>query len=303
MSESEEQNVKVKVQEEKETDEIVKRTQFEMIMKRLLQDKASVVCLAIIFLLIIIAIFAPWIAPYSYEEISLLEKLQGPSLQHLCGTDKLGRDIFSRLVYGSRNSLIIGFLSTGIAFVIGVPIGIICAYAGNKTDTIIMRVVDIIQAIPGMLLAIAISASLGIGIKNCIISLSIGRIAGFLRMARAASLNVVDMEYIQAAKAMNIPRRKILLKHILPNAISPLIVQATMGVAGSVMASAGLSFIGLGVQAPEAEWGCMLTAGRDYLRSSPHVFIAPLVAIMLLVLSLNLLGDGLRDALDPKMKN
>lgn len=286
-----------------ETEMIIKRTQLEMVLLRLCKDPVSVVCIIVLIILIILAFLAPAISPYSYEEMNLADRFQTPGLAHLCGTDQMGRDILSRLLYGARNSLIIGFSATIIAYIAGIPIGLFAAYEGKNVDNVIMRILDIFQAIPVMLLAIAISASLGIGMKNCIIALAVGRISGIARMTRAASLNVVDMEYIQAAKAMNIKKSKILLKHVLPNAMAPLIVQGTMSVAGCVMASAGLSFIGLGVQAPEAEWGCMLADATKYIRNYPHIFFMPLLAIIILVLALNLLGDGLRDALDPKLKD
>jgi peptide/nickel transport system permease protein len=279
-----------------------KQTQFGLIVRRLKKDPVSVVCMIIILAIVVVAILAPLIAPYGYEEMDLYSQLGGPSLKHLCGTDELGRDIFSRLVYGSRNSLLIGAISTVVACVIGIPLGLIAGYAGKTTDTIIMRVCDVVQAIPDMLLAIAISASLGNGLKNCIIASAICRIPGFSRMARAASMSVASMEYVEAAKAMDLKKPAILFRHIFPNSLSPLIVQATMMVANSITQSAALSFIGLGVQPPKAEWGCMLAAGRQYIRSYPHMLIAPLVAILILVLSLNLFGDGLRDALDPKLK-
>ena len=281
---------------------VKKQTQFGLMARRLAKDPVSVVCVIIILAIVVIAVFAPLIAPYGYDEMDLLSILQGPSSRHLCGTDELGRDILSRLVYGARNSLLIGAVSTVAACIIGIPLGLISGYAGKTTDTVIMRVCDIVQAIPDMLLAIAISASLGIGLKNCIIAIAICRIPGFARMARASSLSVAGMEYVEAAKAMDLKKPTILFKHIFPNSLSPLIVQATMMVANSITQSAGLSFIGLGVQPPKAEWGCMLAAGRQYIRSYPHMLIAPLLAILILVLTLNLFGDGLRDALDPKLK-
>lgn len=281
---------------------VKKRSQFSLVMKRLLKDPLSVACIVVLVLIILIAVFAPQIAPYDYTKQDLSMLTQGPSAEHPLGTDELGRDILSRLIYGSRNSLIIGVASTLIALVIGVPLGLLAGYAGKTTDNIIMRIMDVMQAIPSTLLAISISAALGIGLWNCIAALGIARITGFARMARAASLNVADMEYIEAARAMDMGRWKILFKHVLPNSLSPLIVQGTMFVASAVMVSASLSFIGLGVQPPDAEWGAMLSSGRNYIRSAPHMVLVPLAAILILVLALNLLGDGLRDALDPKLK-
>lgn len=281
---------------------IKKQTNFGMVFRRLIKEPVSTICMVVILLIILMAVFAPVVAPYQYDEMDLTRVLQGPSASHICGTDELGRDVFSRLVYGARNSLLIGILTTSFACLIGVPLGLLSGYAGKKTDTIIMRIMDIFQAIPDTLLAISISAALGLGLRNCIIAISVGRIPGFARMARASSLSVAGMEYVEAARAMDVKQSRILFKHVLPNSLSPLIVQGTMMVANSITQSAGLSFIGLGVQPPEAEWGCMLAAGRNYIRSYPHMLIAPLIAILILVLSLNLLGDGLRDALDPKLK-
>ncbi|MCD8128223.1 MAG: ABC transporter permease [Oscillospiraceae bacterium] len=281
---------------------IKKHSQFGLAMERLLNDPISVIAMIVLVILVLIAIFASVIAPYEYDEVDLTSILATPSLTHLCGTDDLGRDIFSRLIYGTGNSILIGVLSTAVAMIIGVTLGLAAGYFGGISDTVIMRFMDILQSIPSMLLAIAISAALGIGMRNCIIALAVGHIAGFARMARAASLNIAGVEYVEAARAMNLKSFTILLRHVLPNSLSPLIVQGTMMVAIAVMNSAGLSFIGLGVQPPQAEWGCMLAAGRTYLRSYPHTLIFPLLAILILVLSLNLLGDGLRDALDPKLK-
>ena len=292
----------IMIKNEASQEKIKKRSQAGMVFKRLLKDPVSVVCMVVLLLMILSAVFAPLIAPYDYAAQDLLSIRKGPSAEHWLGTDELGRDILSRLIYGGRNSLIIGVLSTLGAAIIGIPMGLIAGYSGKVADDIIMRVMDVMQAIPSTLLAISISAALGNGIQNCIIALAVARITGFTRMTRAASLNVAGMDYVEAAKAMDLKKKDILFKHVLPNSLSPLIVQGTMFVASAIMVSAMLSFIGLGVQPPEAEWGAMLSAGRSALRHSPHLVIAPLVAILILVLSLNLLGDGLRDALDPKLK-
>lgn len=289
-------------QDELTEQDVKKRGQFSLVFSRLIKDRVSAVCIVLLLVLVLVAIFAPYIAPYPYEKQDLMHILNSPSAEHLCGTDELGRDILSRLIYGTRNSLLIGFASTFIAVIIGVPLGLLAGYSGKTTDNIIMRIMDVLQAIPSTLLAISISAALGIGLANCIIALAVSRIAGLARMARAASLNVASQEYIEAAKAMDVGKWTILFKHVLPNALSPIIVQATMFVASAITVSAGLSFIGLGVQPPQAEWGAMLSVGRNYIRQYPHMVICPLIAILILVLSLNLLGDGLRDALDPKLK-
>lgn len=276
---------------------------FSITMKRLSRNKVAMVCLGVIILMFLVAAFAGVIAPYGFEEQDLTNTLKAPSISHLCGTDNVGRDIFSRLLYGSRNSLLIGFLSVTCSAVIGIMIGLCAGYFGGIFDTVVMRVLDVIQALPTILLAIAISAALGNGLINCIIALSISQIPAFSRMSRASCMNVAGQEYIEATQSINARQKRILLKHVLPNAMSPLIVQFTMQVAMAIITSAGLSFIGLGVQPPYAEWGAMLSAGRSYIRHAPWMVIFPGVMIMIEVLSLNLLGDGLRDALDPRLKN
>ena len=288
--------------EKEQQQRLKKESMFQITIKRLLDNKMSVFCLLVLALVALVALTANLIAPYGFEEQDLTATLAKPSLEHLCGTDNLGRDIFSRLLYGSRNSLLVGFLSVGVSAVIGIGIGLCAGYFGGKLDMAIMRVLDVVQALPAILLAIAISAALGTGLINCIIALSVGQIPGFARMSRASSLNVQGQEYIEAARSINAREGRILLKHVLPNAMSPLIVQATMQVAMAIITSAGLSFIGLGVQPPNAEWGAMLSAGRNYIRQAPHMVIFPGIMIMIVVLALNMLGDGLRDALDPRLK-
>lgn len=226
----------------------------------------------------------------------------GPSLAHLCGTDDLGRDIFSRLLFGGRYSLTMGIFSISISVMFGVIIGSIAGYFGGQVDNVIMRVLDVIQSLPGMLLTIVISAVLGAGYVNTILALSVNGIPGQARMLRAQMLRVRDSEYIEAAQSINCSKFRIIVKHLIPNSFSPLIVQATMGVANMIIMAAGLSFIGLGVQPPAPEWGAMLSGARQFIRSSPHMVIFPGLAIAITILALNLMGDGLRDALDPKLK-
>lgn len=253
--------------------------------------------------MIFLAIIAPEIMPYKIDALDLKNKLQGPSSTHWLGTDELGRDILSRLLYGSRFSLEIGIIGVLVSAGGGIVIGAIAGYFGGTTDNIVMRIMDVLQAMPGIVLAIAISATLGPGLVNCIIALSISAIPNYARMTRASILNVRKMEYLEAAASINCSNLRIIVKHVLPNALSPLIVQSTMGIAGTIMNAAMLSFIGLGVQPPTPEWGAMLSAGRGYLRDYPHLCLFPGITIMITVLSLNMLGDGLRDALDPKLKD
>ena len=280
-----------------------KESMFFMTWKRLAKNKLAVAGLIVLIITALLAVFAPIAAPYGYEEQDLFNTLAGPSREHGLGTDNLGRDMLSRLIYGGRNSLTLGLISVALAAALGVILGAVSGYYGGKVDMVIMRLLDVLQAVPAILLAIAISATLGPGYMNCILALTISQIPGFTRMTRASCLNVQGMEYVEAARSINARERRIIFKHVLPNAISPIIVQATMSVATAILTSASLSFIGLGVQPPQAEWGAMLSAGRSYIRSNPHVIIYPGITIMIVVLSLNLLGDGLRDALDPRLKN
>ena len=278
-------------------------SQFWLTLGRLKRNHLAMVGLVIILVMIILALLAPYISPYPYEAANFKNRYGTPSAEHWFGTDELGRDIFSRLLYGSRYSLRIGLISVAISAIGGIFFGALAGYFGGAVDNIIMRLLDVLQAMPGIVLAIAISAALGPGLTNSVIALSISSIPGYARMTRASFLNVRKMEYLEAATSINCSNARIIWKHVLPNALSPLIVQATMGIAGAIMGAAMLSFIGLGVQPPTPEWGAMLSAGRSYLRDYPHLCIFPGVMIMMAVLSLNMLGDGLRDALDPKLKD
>ena len=287
--------VSVKVRKKKEI-------QFSLVMKRLSKNKLAMAGFVIILILFLLAILSSWIMPYNYDEMNMAERFAGPSLKHLCGTDEMGRDIFSRLLYGARASLSLGFLATIISTVIGMAIGSVVGYFGGMADTVIMRLVDILQAIPGILLAIAISACLGSGFMNTVIALSIGGIPMTVRLLRGSIMGVRKMEYLEAAQTINCSVPRLIIKHILPNSISPIIVSVTMGIGNTILMAASLSYIGLGVQPPTPEWGAMLSAARTYMRDYSHMVLFPGLAIALVVLSLNMLGDGLRDALDPKLK-
>ena len=253
-------------------------------------------------LLIVLAIAAPLIMPYKYDQMDMANRFASPSLKHLCGTDEMGRDIFSRLLYGGRASLLLGFTATIISTFLGMLIGSVVGYFGGTVDTIVMRLIDILQAIPGILLAIAISACLGSGLFNTVLALSIGGIPMTVRLLRGSIMGVRKMEYIEAAQKINCSVPRTITKHILPNSISPIIVSVTMGIGNTILMAASLSYIGLGIQPPTPEWGAMLTAANQYMVDHPHMVVFPGIAIALIVLSLNLLGDGLRDALDPKLK-
>jgi peptide/nickel transport system permease protein len=280
-----------------------KRSQWVEIGRRLKKNKAAMFGLSIILLLILTAIFADFIAPYDYAKQSLKDALQTPSSAHWFGTDEFGRDIFTRVVYGARISLMVGILAVGIAMIIGGALGAIAGFYGGKLDNIIMRCMDVLLAIPSILLAIAIVASLGPGLANLMIAVGISNIPRYARIMRASILSVRDQEYIEASKSVGANDFAIIVKHIIPNCLAPVIVQATLGVASAILSCAGLSFIGLGINPPTPEWGSMLSRGRDYIRDCWHITAFPGLAIMITIFSLNLLGDGLRDAFDPKLKN
>ncbi|MCJ7837311.1 ABC transporter permease [Cuneatibacter sp. NSJ-177] len=280
-----------------------KESMLALTWKQLIRNKMAVAGLILIGVMAILAILAPVIAPYAYDKQDLYHTFLGPCREHWFGTDNLGRDIFSRILYGARYSLSIGIAAVAMSLVAGVSLGALCGFYGGKLDMILMRVLDVFQSIPGMLMAIAVSATLGPGLRNCIIALSISSVPGYARMMRASMLNIRDMEYVEAARSVNARDGRIIFRHMIPNAMAPTIVQATMGVATAILVAASLSFIGLGVQPPAPEWGAMLADGRNYIRDFPHLVMFPGIAIMLAVLSLNMLGDGLRDALDPRLKN
>ncbi len=295
---TEEANVK-NVQE---TEVAKKQNQFVEVIKRLFDNKAAVVGGIIFLAVVVIAIFAPLLAPYDYAEMDILNRLQGPSAAHLFGTDHLGRDILSRIMVGARYSLIIGVGSVIFSAVFGVILGSIAGYFGGWVDNLIMRICDIIQSIPGLILNIVLACAMGAGVFNTVIALGVEGIAGTARLMRSSILNVRQMEYLDAATTSNCGTVRIIAKHIFPNTFAPILVQSTMGVGARIITAASLSYMGIGVQPPTPEWGALLSDSRDFIMSYPYMCLIPGVCIMLVVLSLNLLGDGLRDALDPKLK-
>lgn len=274
------------------------------IWRRLRKNKLAVLGLIIMALFILAAIFADVLFDYETMVIrqSAADRLQPPSAQHWLGTDEVGRDILARIVHGTRVSLPVAFATIAIAAVVGGLLGAIAGYGGKKVDNVIMRVMDVFLAIPSILLSIAIVAALGASMQNLLIAISIANIPPFARIVRASVLTIRNEEYIESARAIGGSDARILFRHILPNCMAPVIVQATMCIAGSILSIASLSFIGLGIQPPSPEWGAMLSSGRQYIRYAWWVCVFPGVAIMLSILSLNMLGDGLRDALDPKLK-
>lgn len=281
-----------------------KRSQWAELWKNLKRNKMALLGLVIIMIIVVLAIFADQIANYDQVVIkqNLRMRLKPPSAQHWLGTDEFGRDIFARLVHGARVSLKVGILAVGMAIAIGGFLGAVAGYYGGKLDNIIMRIMDIFLAVPSILLAIAIVSALGPNLLNLMIAVSISSVPGYARIVRASVLSIRDQEFIEAARAIGASDARIIFRHIIPNSLAPVIVQGTLGVASAILSTAGLSFIGLGIQPPAPEWGSMLSGGRQYLRYAWWVTTFPGVSIMITILSLNLLGDGLRDALDPRLK-
>ena len=278
-----------------------KQSEFMRVMRQMRKNKLAMLGLIIFIAELIIVLLAPFISPYDYTAMDPIAIRQGPSLQHWFGTDDLGRDIFSRILYGGRYSITMGLFSVAISTTVGMSIGAVAGYFGGQVDNIIMRLLDIIQSLPAMLLTIVISAVLGSGYGNTILALSVNGLPAAARMLRAQMMRERDNEYIEAAQSINCSKFRIIVSHLIPNSFSPNIVQATMGVANMIVMAASLSFIGLGVQPPTPEWGAMLSGARQFIRQSPHMVIFPGLAIAITILALNLMGDGLRDALDPKL--
>lgn len=272
------------------------------VLFRLSKSPLAMFGLAIILLLVFCAIFAEMISPYDPTAQDLAHMFETPSSAHWLGTDEFGRDILSRLIYGARVSLQVGFVAVGIALVLGGFLGAVSGYYGGRLDNAIMRVMDVLLSIPQTLLAIAIVAALGPSLMNLMVAVGISAVPTYARIVRGSVLSIRNMEFIEAARAVGSPDLRIILKHIIPNSMAPIIVQSTLGVASAILNAAGLSFIGLGIQPPNPEWGAMLSGGRQYIRDFPHMTLYPGLAIMFTILALNFLGDGLRDALDPKLK-
>ncbi len=272
-----------------------------LLMKRFLQSKSGMIGFILILIMIFVAIFAEFIAPFSYKKM-LFETLLGPNQVNIMGTDDFGRDYFSRIVYGARVSLAVGFLSTIIATLIGVPVGAVSGYYGGKVDDVIMRLVDVFLAFPFYLLAILMVAVLGPSFRNVVLALGFIMWAGMARLVRGQVLTIREADYIAAAKVIGKSKWYIIHRHIIPNVIPVAIIQTSMEMASAILGEAGLSFLGLGIQPPTPSWGQLLGIGKDFLRVSPHLCIFPGLCIMIIVLGFNLLGDGLRDVLDPKLK-
>jgi peptide/nickel transport system permease protein len=269
------------------------------VRRELLRNRFALAGTVILIVIGTAGLLAPLLATHAPHEQALLSRLDSPSSGHWLGTDELGRDEYSRLLYGARISLFIGFLGTAGGVLCGTLIGLISGYFGGWTDTLAMRMIDVMYAFPGILLAILIVAVMGPGLFNLVVALVVFSTPTLSRIVRSSVLSLKSQEFVQAARAIGASRSRIMFRHLLPNTMAPIIVYATLGVAGSLLTTAGLGFLGLGVQPPTAEWGAMLSVGRNYLRDAPHLMLFPGVLIFFTVMSLNLIGDALRDALDP----
>ena len=278
------------------------RSQVGEIWHRFRKNKLALVSLIFILGLIVIAIFADYVAPYNYAKQDLLNKLSMPSFQHPMGTDDFGRDILSRIIYGSRVSLLVAFISVAGSVLVETIIGSMCGYFGGRFDNIAMRILDVFMAIPGLLLMISLATALGPGIVNTAIAVSVSGLPGLVRVVRSSVLLLRSEEYIEAAKAFGSSHLKVIWRHIIPNTLAPMIVQATLKFGEAIMAIASLSFLGLGVQPPTPEWGSILSNGKEYVRTFWPIITFPGITIAITMLAFNLLGDGLRDAMDPRLK-
>lgn len=284
----------------KEHEATIKEIRYSMQLIK--QSPLTMVGLVIIIGIIFIAIFAPYLAPYDPLDVDTANRLKPPSSKNLLGTDDMGRDIFSRIMYGSRISLMVGIVVLAISLSIGVPLGAVSGYFGGKIDSALMRITDIFLGLPSLILALSIAAALGRGIMNTMIAISITWWPWYARLVRGQTLTIREMGYIEAARAAGGSSFQIILSHVLPNCISPIIVSASMDMGYTILAAAGLGFIGLGAQPPSPEWGLMISIGRVYLMNYPWVATFPGIAILLTVLGFNLVGDGLRDLLSPRLR-
>lgn len=279
-----------------------RRSPWWEVWRRLRRNKAAVAGMSVVIILVFVAIFAPLLASYDPNQTNIRARLQGPSSEHPLGTDNFGRDMLSRIIYGSRISLYVGFVAVGIGAIFGGILGAIGGYYGGRLDNFIMRCMDVLLAIPQIILAIAIVGALGTSLLNLMIAVGISQLPRYARVVRASALTVRGQEFVEAARAVGASDTRIILENILPNCMAPIIVQSTLGVAQAILSAAALSFLGLGIQPPTAEWGSMLSSGRQFLRNAPYLTFFPGLAISIVVLALNIFGDGLRDSLDPKLR-
>lgn len=280
-----------------------KTNQMKEIWRRFRKSKTAMLGLCLLIFVLCIAIFADVITPYENAISQSANRLDGPSAAHIFGTDELGRDLFARIVHGSRYSLLIGVSTSVLALVIGGLLGAIAAYYGGWVDNIIMRLTDMVMTVPPILLSLAVVAALGGSLRNLLIAITISCVPSMLRLVRSVVLGVVDEDYIEAARSYGASDMRIILKYVIPNALGPIIVTTTMNVANMILSAAGLSFLSLGVQPPAPEWGALLSDAKTYMFTAPHLLYIPGIFIVIAALSFNLAGDGLRDALDPKLKD
>ena len=280
-----------------------KTNQMKEIWRRFRKSKTAMLGLCLLIFVLCIAIFADVITPYENAISQSANRLDGPSAAHIFGTDELGRDLFARIVHGSRYSLLIGVSTSVLALVIGGLLGAIAAYYGGWVDNIIMRLTDVVMTVPPILLSLAVVAALGGSLRNLLIAITISCVPSMLRLVRSVVLGGVDEDYIEAARSYGASDMRIILKYVIPNALGPIIVTTTMNVANMILSAAGLSFLSLGVQPPAPEWGALLSDAKTYMFTAPHLLYIPGIFIVIAALSFNLAGDGLRDALDPKLKD
>lgn len=270
--------------------------------RRLKMNPIAVCGLVVMLALTAGALLAPWITAYDPTAVDVRARLQGPSWKHLLGTDNFGRDVFSRVLHAGRISLVVGFVAVGIGAVCGGALGAVSGYYGRRLDALIMRAMDVLLSIPQLILAIAIVGALGANLINLMVAVGVSVLPRYARLVRASAMSLRELEFVEAARAAGAGDLRIILRNIIPNCMAPLIVLSTLGVAQAILSAATLSFLGLGIQPPTPEWGSMLSDGRQFLRNAPHLTIFPGLAIVAVVLALNMLGDGLRDALDPKLR-
>lgn len=280
-----------------------KNSQIKEIWRRFRKNKTAMLGLCLLIFVLCIAIFADVITPYENAIAQSSERLSAPTASHIFGTDELGRDLFARIVHGSRYSLLIGISTSVLALVIGGLLGAIAAYYGGWVDNVIMRLTDVVMTVPPILLSLAVVAALGGSLRNLLIAITISCVPSMLRLVRSVVLGVVDEDYIEAARSYGSSDIRIILKYVIPNALGPIIVTTTMNVANMILSAAGLSFLSLGVQPPAPEWGALLSDAKTYMFTAPHLLYIPGIFIVIAALSFNLAGDGLRDALDPKLKD
>lgn len=284
---------------------VKKRSQFKSMWFRYKKNKLAMFGLILFTAMVLVSVFADFIVDYDAGALTqnIKNKLMSPCAEHIFGTDQYGRDLFARIIFAARISLFVGLFTVGISLTAGSIIGAVAGYYGGKVDNILMRIMDVFLSIPSIIMAIVIVAALGQGITNLLIALSISKTPQFARIVRSSILPIKGQEFIEAAKACGTKDTRIIVRHIIPNVIGPIIVHATLNMATTILGIAGLSFLGLGIQPPTPEWGSMLADARSQMRYYPYLVIIPGIAIVMSVLSLNLIGDGLRDALDPRLKN